>query len=86
MANAFCESFIGTTKREVLNHFVCFSQGQLDYIVREWLLHYHSHRPHRGVGKDNVVLDTEFVAQREGAVRSRTKLGGILREYYRDAA
>ena len=86
MANAFCESFIGTTKREVLNHFVCFSQGQLDYILREWLVHYHSHRPHRGVGKDNVVLDTEFVAQREGAVRSRTKLGGILREYYRDAA
>lgn len=33
-ANAFVESFIGSTKREMLNHFVCFSRGQLDYILR----------------------------------------------------
>jgi putative transposase len=30
MANAFCESFIGTLKRECLNHFMCFSKDQLD--------------------------------------------------------
>ena len=86
MANAFCESFIGTTKREVLNHFICFSRGQLDYILRVWLKHYHEQRPHRGVGRDNTVLDENFVPQTEGRVRCKTELGGILKSYYREAA
>ena len=86
MANAFCESFIGTTKREVLNHFICFSRGQLDYILRVWLKHYHEQRPHRGVGRDNTVLDETFVPQTEGRVRCKTDLGGILKSYYREAA
>lgn len=85
-ANAFVESYIGTFKREILNHFVCFSLEQLDYINRGWLEHYHTQRPHRGVGRDNNVLDGNFVPKNEGKVRSRTKLGGLIREYYRDAA
>ncbi len=85
-ANAFCESYIGTMKRECLQHFVCFSLEQLDYINRVWLEHYHRHRPHRGVGRDNTVLDETFVPQADGEVRCRTKLGGIIREYYREAA
>ncbi len=34
MANAFVESYIGKMKQEVLNHFICFIRGQLDYIIR----------------------------------------------------
>jgi putative transposase len=80
------ESFIGTTKREVLNHFVCFSRGQLDYIIRVWLKHYHEQLPHRGVGRDNFVLDTSFVPKTDGAIGFRSELGGILKSYYREAA
>ena len=86
MANAFCESYIGTTKREVLNHFICFSRGQLDYILRVWLKHYHEQRPHRGVGRDNTVLDENFTPNSEGRVHCKTELGGILKSYYREAA
>lgn len=38
-ANAYCESFIGTLKRECLNHFVCFSRAQLHYICKTWFQH-----------------------------------------------
>ena len=86
MANAFCESYIGTTKRELLNHFICFSRGQLDYILRVWLKYYHEQRPHRGVGRDNTVLDKSFVPNTEGRIRCKTELGGILKSYYREAA
>ena len=85
-ANAFCESYIGSTKREVLNHFICFSRGQLNYINRVWMKYYHGHRPHRGVGRDNTVLDVDFVPQTEGRVRCKAELGGILKSYYREAA
>ena len=84
-ANAFAESYIASCKRENLNPYVCFSLEQLDYINREWITHYHEHRPHRGGGRDNTVLGKDFVPVDGGEVRSRTRLGGLLREYYREA-
>lgn len=85
-ANCFVETYIGKMKHEVLNHFICFSRGQLDHILRVWLDHHHFRRPHRGVGRDNTVLDDSFVPQLEGRVRCRSELGGILKSYYREAA
>ena len=85
-ANAFVESFIGTLKHECLNYFMCFSQEQLDYIVRTWVRHYNAERPHRGVGMNNEVLDKTFRPQSSGRVRCRQQLGGIIKSYYRDAA
>ena len=85
-ANAFVESFIGTLKHECLNHFMCFSQEQLDYIVRTWVRHYNTLRPHRGIGMYNEVLDKTFRPQFTGRVRCKQQLGGIIKSYYRDAA
>ena len=85
-ANAFAESFIGTLKRECLDHFLCFTQRQLDYIVRTWVSYYNTRRPHRGVGMNNEVLDGTFLPQTNGRVRCRRHLGGIIKDYYRDAA
>ena len=85
-ANAFVESFIGTLKHECLNYFMCFSEEQLDYIVRTWVRHYNTVRPHRGFGMDNEVLDKTFRPQFTGRVRCKQQLGGIIKSYYRDAA
>ncbi len=85
-ANAFAESFIGTLKRECLNYFVCFSRDQLDYIVRTWVKHYNTERPHRGVGIGNNVLDASFTPEPLGTIRCKRQLGGIVTSYYRDAA
>jgi hypothetical protein len=35
---------------------------------------------------NNEVLDKEFTPQREGAVRCKQQLGGIIKSYYREAA
>jgi len=85
-ANSFAEGYIASTKREVLNHFVCFSRRQLDHILSVWIRYYHEQRPHRGVGRDNTVLLEDFVPQRDGPVRCKAELGGLLKSYYRDAA
>ena len=85
-ANSFVETYIGKMKAEVLNHFVCFGRGHLDHILRVWLKYYLEQRPHRGVGRDNTVLDEDFVPQTEGRVCCRSELGGILKSYYREAA
>jgi len=85
-ANAFVESFIGTLKRECLNHFICFSREQLDYINRTWLNHYNTERPHRGIDIGNEVLDRSFSSKLKGRIRCKRKLGGIVTSYYREAA
>jgi len=54
-ANAFVESWIGSLKRECLNHFLCFSLGHLDHVAQEYVRFYNAHRPHSAVG--NRTLD-----------------------------
>ena len=85
-ANAFCECFIGKFKHECLNHFVCFSRGQLQHIVTVWLRYYNTRRPHQGLGINNEVLDEAFQPQTVGVVRCKEELGGIVKSYYREAA
>ena len=85
-ANAYVESFIGTFKRECLNHFMCFSVDQLQYICRTWIRYYNTERPHRGKEIDNNVLDTYFIPQTKGRVKCKEELGGLIRSYYREAA
>uniref|UniRef100_UPI0032200713 integrase core domain-containing protein n=1 Tax=Paracoccus sp. TaxID=267 RepID=UPI0032200713 len=85
-ANAFAESLIGTIKRECLDFFVCFSRSQLDYILRTWVRHYNVERPHRGRDIGNNVLQVDFRPARDGPIRCRRQLGGIITSYTRDAA
>ena len=40
IANSFAESWIGSLKRECLNHFFCFSLRQLDHIVQTYANYY----------------------------------------------
>ena len=85
-ANAFCESFIGTLKRECLNNFICFSIDHLHHINTTWIRYYNSRRPHRGADIGNNILDAEFTPALKGEVKCREQLGGIIRDYYREAA
>jgi len=85
-ANAFAECWIGKAKHYCLNYFVCFSRDQLDYIVRTWVRHYHTERPHQGKDIGNHVLDEKFVPMTKGKIRCKRELGGILTSYYREAA
>ena len=86
MANAFCERYIGTMKLELPIHISCFRRAQLDYVLRVWRKHYHEKRPRRGVGRDNIALDENFVPKTDAPVRCKTERGGIWKSYYRHSA
>lgn len=90
-ANAFAESWIGSFKRECLNHFLCFSLGHLEHIARQYTRFFNKHRPHQSLG-NRTLTDAEkgspeaVPLKRAGRVRCRSFLGGLLRHYYRAAA
>jgi len=93
-ANAYAESWIGSLKRECLNHFLCFSLGHLDHITSQFVRFYNAHRPHQSLGNrtlpeaaagppEELVADP---AATVGRIRCQRFLGGLLRHYYRAAA
>jgi len=94
-ANAYAESWVGSVKRECLNHFVCFGLGHLDHILREYVHFYNRHRPHQGLGSRPLssvvgvrgdVSVTARLDDNPDDIRCKRLLGGLLRHYYRAAA
>ena len=89
--NAFAESWIGSFKRECLNHFLCFSLGHLEHITSQYVRFFNKFRPHQSLGNrtlpDALGGSPEDVPlKRVGRVEYRRFLGGLLRHYYRAAA
>ena len=48
-ANAIAERFIGTLRRECLDHLLITGPRHLAAVLREYVEHYNAHRPHRSL-------------------------------------
>jgi len=70
------------------DRFIVLGTRHLDYLIAEFLEHYNWERPHSAIrfrtpmGKPPPLR----LADHPAAVRCRTRLGGVLRHYYRVAA
>jgi hypothetical protein len=54
--NPFCERFIGTLRRELLDHVIVLSKRHLERLLREYIdEYYHTSRPHQGLGGDTPI-------------------------------
>ena len=49
-ANAFCERWIGTIRRECLDFLIAFNEHHLRSTVKEFVTHYNRGRPHSSLG------------------------------------
>jgi putative transposase len=85
--NAYVERFIQTVQVECLDHFLVFGEKHFDYLVREYVEHYHTERPHQAL--ENRLLTGEprpAVSIVDRKVECRTRLGGLVKHYCRCAA
>ena len=82
--NSFAERFVGSLRRECLDHFIIFGYHQLYKLVREYIRYYNEERPHQGVG--NCLIEPKNPVNLTGEVKSRPALFGLERSYYRDVA
>src|SRR5947209_6133468 len=46
-ANSFAERFVGTLRRECLDHLLIYGERHLQRILAEYTRHYKKHRPHQ---------------------------------------
>lgn len=83
--NAFAERFVRSIRESCLERVVMMGESSLRRAISEFVSHYHQERNHQGLG--NTIIRPEFSEfPTTGRVHSRTRLGGMLRYYYREAA
>ncbi len=81
-AKAHAERWVGSVRRECLDRILIVSCGHLERVLREYVDHHNTHRPHRALGQRPPILKPmPHTPAAEGRVRRRDRLGGLLHEY-----
>jgi hypothetical protein len=81
-ANAFAERFVGTVRRECLDWLLILNRRHLEHVLRVFVDHYNTHRPHRALElapPQAIDRDRSVGSSRE--VKRRDRLGGLIHEY-----
>ena len=73
-----------SVREECLDKVLILNERHLHRVLTEYLAYYNERRPHQGLDQDSP-LGLE-AASTEGPIRYRNVLGGIIRDYYREAA
>jgi putative transposase len=60
-ANAHCERFIGTARRECLDWMILLHERHVRQVLAEWIAHYNAERPHSALGPG---IPSRLVGQR----------------------
>jgi putative transposase len=80
-ANAIAERFIGTLRRDCLDHVLITGERHLAAVLREYVQHYDTHRPHRSLGQHPPAAHTPPPAAAILRPLRRDRLGGLVHEY-----
>jgi len=81
--NAIAERFIGSVRREALDHFIIIDRNQLKTILKEYIGYYNSQRPHQGLEQH---VPQNYSPQKEGKIVKLPVLSGLHHHYFRKAA
>ena len=82
-ANAVVERWVGSVRRECLDHLLIVSEAHLRHVPTTYIAHYNEARPYQGLEQRTPVPSA--VSSGQGPIGRRDRLGGLLREYYREA-
>lgn len=87
-ANAIMERFIGSVRRECLDHMLILSERQLYCVVRDYVAYFNRARPHQGLGQripdpPEVALDSAVEGRHP--IIGYPVLGGLHHDYRRVA-
>ena len=78
--NAVCERFIGSARRECLDHVIVLNDRHLRRILGMYFEYYHSSRTHLSLQR-NAPTARAVEPQQRGKVISFPKVGGLHHRY-----
>ena len=86
-ANAICERFLGSVRRECLDHLLILHEKQLQRVLNAYVCYFNRARPHQGI-KQQIPEQKAGLAPEDhasGKVLSFPILGGLHHDYRRSA-
>ena len=84
-ANAYAERFVGTVRRECLDHLLIVGNRHLRRVLAEFHTHDNDHRPHQARKQLPPNHSTNQVTDPTARIQRKQLLGGVINEYYRAA-
>jgi putative transposase len=86
-ANAICERFLGSVRRECLDHVFILQEKQLDRVLHAYVQYFNRARPHQGIKQQIPEWYGEPVPPDHdgGKILSFPGLGGLHHDYRRSA-
>jgi transposase InsO family protein len=83
-ANAYAERWVRTVREECLDHLLILNERHLDHVLRKYDQYYNQARPHQGI--DQQIPESAPHQPGKGPVQRRDLLGGLIHDYYHEAA
>jgi putative transposase len=83
-ANAVCERFLGSVRRECVDHVLVLGERHLGRILAEYVGHFNAARPHQAIGQRTplpAVGTAPLWRRATGRVIAVPVLGGLHHEY-----
>jgi putative transposase len=84
-ANSFAERYVGTLRRECLDHLLIHGERHLRTVLAEFETHYNHHRPHRGQSLHPPMYDAGEAIDMTARINRRTIVSGLINEHHRAA-
>jgi hypothetical protein len=84
-ANAFAERFVGTLRRECMDHMLILGEQHLREVLAQYARHYNGHRPHQGLQQESPLCQPGRVADITARIERTSIIGGLISEYRRAA-
>jgi putative transposase len=86
-ANAICERFLGSVRRECLDHLLILHEKQLQRVLNAYVAYFNRARPHQGIKQQipEPLLKPLPPDPTSGKILSFPVLGGLHHNYRRSA-
>jgi transposase InsO family protein len=81
VANAYAERWVGTVRRELFDRTLIWNRPHLERVLREYVEHSNTHRPHRSLGQRAPDTRAVGVYRPGQPIRRQPTCSGLINEY-----
>jgi putative transposase len=81
--NSFAERYVGTLRRECLDHLLIHGERHLRRILAEYVRHYNEHRPHQSRDQRPPLHESGQPIDMTTRIKRRQVVHGLISEYRR---